>query len=177
MNTSRATRDSVSQTGPMPRAVRPLRVAKMHRRPAAGSRTAPSLLNWLSVRGSLPSSQSESPAKTSRPSAHQSALISTSQKNTGTPRRRARLSAFGTVHTRSGVSPVSVFCRLTVAGLLTFALTLSAEFPPPAVASRVMRWTFHGERSIYTSPWLAVHLADVELPDGRRFEHHLVRVR
>jgi 8-oxo-dGTP pyrophosphatase MutT (NUDIX family) len=40
-----------------------------------------------------------------------------------------------------------------------------------------MRWSFHGERSIYTSPWLAVHLADVELPDGRRFEHHLVRVR
>ncbi|MBC6463204.1 NUDIX hydrolase [Actinomadura sp. HBU206391] len=40
-----------------------------------------------------------------------------------------------------------------------------------------MRWTFHGERSIYRSPWLDVRLADVELPDGRRFEHHLVRVR
>jgi 8-oxo-dGTP pyrophosphatase MutT (NUDIX family) len=40
-----------------------------------------------------------------------------------------------------------------------------------------MRWTFHGERSIYRSPWLDVLLADVELPDGHRFEHHLVRVR
>ncbi|HEX2312707.1 MAG TPA: NUDIX hydrolase [Thermomonospora sp.] len=40
-----------------------------------------------------------------------------------------------------------------------------------------MRWTTHGERSIYTSPWLDVRLADVELPDGRRFDHHLVRVR
>jgi 8-oxo-dGTP pyrophosphatase MutT (NUDIX family) len=40
-----------------------------------------------------------------------------------------------------------------------------------------MRWTSHGERSIYRSPWLNVHLADVELPDGRRFDHHLVRVR
>ncbi|MGH3388979.1 MAG: NUDIX hydrolase, partial [Actinomadura sp.] len=40
-----------------------------------------------------------------------------------------------------------------------------------------MHWTTHGERSIYRSPWLDVHLADVELPDGRRFDHHLVRVR
>ncbi|MBO2460809.1 NUDIX hydrolase [Actinomadura violacea] len=40
-----------------------------------------------------------------------------------------------------------------------------------------MRWTVHGERSIYDSPWLDVRLADVELPDGRRFDHHLVRVR
>lgn len=40
-----------------------------------------------------------------------------------------------------------------------------------------MRWTLHGERAVYTSPWLDVRLADVELPDGRRFDHHLVRVR
>ncbi|WP_131740888.1 NUDIX hydrolase [Actinomadura roseirufa] len=40
-----------------------------------------------------------------------------------------------------------------------------------------MRWTVHGERSIYDSPWMNVRLADVELPDGRRFDHHLVRVR
>lgn len=40
-----------------------------------------------------------------------------------------------------------------------------------------MHWTRHGERTIYDSPWLVVGLADVELPDGRRFEHHLVRVR
>ncbi|WP_433323440.1 NUDIX hydrolase [Spirillospora sp. CA-294931] len=40
-----------------------------------------------------------------------------------------------------------------------------------------MRWTLHGERSVYDSPWLTVRLADVELPDGRRFDHHLVRTR
>ncbi|MDL4812919.1 NUDIX hydrolase [Actinomadura opuntiae] len=40
-----------------------------------------------------------------------------------------------------------------------------------------MRWTVHGERTIYDSPWMDVRLADVELPDGRRFDHHLVRVR
>jgi 8-oxo-dGTP pyrophosphatase MutT (NUDIX family) len=40
-----------------------------------------------------------------------------------------------------------------------------------------MRWTLHGERAVYSSPWLNVHLADIELPDGRRFDHHLVRVR
>ncbi|REF00195.1 NUDIX hydrolase [Thermomonospora umbrina] len=40
-----------------------------------------------------------------------------------------------------------------------------------------MHWTTHGERSIYASPWMDVRLADVELPDGRRFDHHLVRVR
>ncbi|MUN37257.1 NUDIX hydrolase [Actinomadura litoris] len=40
-----------------------------------------------------------------------------------------------------------------------------------------MRWTVHGERSVYDSPWMDVRLADVELPDGRRFDHHLLRVR
>ena len=39
-----------------------------------------------------------------------------------------------------------------------------------------MRWTVHGERALYESPWLALALADVELPDGPRFEHHLVRI-
>ncbi len=39
-----------------------------------------------------------------------------------------------------------------------------------------MQWTVHGERSIYESPWVGLGLADVELPDGRRFGHHVVRV-
>jgi 8-oxo-dGTP pyrophosphatase MutT (NUDIX family) len=38
-----------------------------------------------------------------------------------------------------------------------------------------MRWTIHGERSIYDSEWIQVRLADVELPDGHRFDHHVVR--
>lgn len=38
-----------------------------------------------------------------------------------------------------------------------------------------MRWTVHGERAVYESPWMSVLLADVELPSGKRFEHHLMR--
>ena len=44
-----------------------------------------------------------------------------------------------------------------------------------AVSSLPMRWTIHGERSLYDSEWVKLHLADVELPDGKRFEHHLIR--
>ena len=38
-----------------------------------------------------------------------------------------------------------------------------------------MRWTVHGERSLYESEWLRLVLVDVEIPDGDRFEHHVVR--
>jgi 8-oxo-dGTP pyrophosphatase MutT (NUDIX family) len=37
------------------------------------------------------------------------------------------------------------------------------------------RWTTHGTRRVYTSPWLNVDLDDVEVPGGQRFEHHVVR--
>ena len=39
-----------------------------------------------------------------------------------------------------------------------------------------MKWTVHGERSLYESPWVTLAVADVELPGGERFEHHLVRL-
>ena len=38
-----------------------------------------------------------------------------------------------------------------------------------------MRWTVHGERTVYDSDWVRVSLVDVEVPGGRRFEHHVVR--
>ena len=38
------------------------------------------------------------------------------------------------------------------------------------------RWRVHGERTLYTSEWLNVRIADVELPDGTRFDHHVVRL-
>ena len=38
-----------------------------------------------------------------------------------------------------------------------------------------MKWTVHGERSIYSSAWVSLALVDVEVPDGPRFEHHVVR--
>jgi 8-oxo-dGTP pyrophosphatase MutT (NUDIX family) len=39
-----------------------------------------------------------------------------------------------------------------------------------------MRWTVHGERSIYESEWLRLVLVDVEIPGSERFEHHVVRL-
>jgi len=37
------------------------------------------------------------------------------------------------------------------------------------------RWRVHSERRLYESPWLSLGLADVELPDGTRLDHHVVR--
>ena len=39
-----------------------------------------------------------------------------------------------------------------------------------------MRWTVHGERSLYDSPWVGLRLVDVEIPGSERFEHHVVHV-
>jgi 8-oxo-dGTP pyrophosphatase MutT (NUDIX family) len=39
-----------------------------------------------------------------------------------------------------------------------------------------MRWTVHGERSIYESDWVSLRLVDVEIPGSDRFEHHVVRM-
>lgn len=39
-----------------------------------------------------------------------------------------------------------------------------------------MRWTVHGERTVYDSDWVQVALADVEIPGQPRFEHHVVRM-
>jgi 8-oxo-dGTP pyrophosphatase MutT (NUDIX family) len=38
-----------------------------------------------------------------------------------------------------------------------------------------MRWQVHGERSVYGSDWMSLRLVDIEIPDGPRFEHHVVR--
>src|SRR3954454_4560331 len=38
-----------------------------------------------------------------------------------------------------------------------------------------MRWTVHGEKPIYESDWVSLTMVDIELPDGRRFDHHVVR--
>jgi 8-oxo-dGTP pyrophosphatase MutT (NUDIX family) len=39
-----------------------------------------------------------------------------------------------------------------------------------------MKWTVHGERSIYESEWARLCLVDVEVPGAQRFEHHVLRV-
>ncbi|RJL31813.1 NUDIX hydrolase [Bailinhaonella thermotolerans] len=38
------------------------------------------------------------------------------------------------------------------------------------------RWVVHGERLIYDNRWVRLALVDVELPDGDRFEHHVVHL-
>lgn len=39
-----------------------------------------------------------------------------------------------------------------------------------------MRWTVHGERFVYESPWVNLSLVDVEIPGEPRFEHHVIRM-
>lgn len=40
-----------------------------------------------------------------------------------------------------------------------------------------MEWKTHGERRIYTNKWVNLCLVDVQQPDGRRWEYHVVRLR
>ncbi len=40
-----------------------------------------------------------------------------------------------------------------------------------------MEWIVHGERRVYENGWVNLDLVDVELPDGQRFEHHVLRMQ
>jgi 8-oxo-dGTP pyrophosphatase MutT (NUDIX family) len=40
----------------------------------------------------------------------------------------------------------------------------------------VTRWRVHGEEPVYSSYWIDLRLVEVELPDGTRFPHHVVRM-
>jgi 8-oxo-dGTP pyrophosphatase MutT (NUDIX family) len=40
-----------------------------------------------------------------------------------------------------------------------------------------MQWQIHGERPIYENSWVNVWLVDVQQPDGRRWEHHVIKMR
>jgi 8-oxo-dGTP pyrophosphatase MutT (NUDIX family) len=37
-----------------------------------------------------------------------------------------------------------------------------------------MRWTVHGTKVMYDSPWVRVRLDDVELPSGAHIDHHVI---
>lgn len=39
-----------------------------------------------------------------------------------------------------------------------------------------LKWKVHGKRTVYDNRWVKVDLAEVEPPDGSRFEHHVVRL-
>jgi 8-oxo-dGTP pyrophosphatase MutT (NUDIX family) len=39
-----------------------------------------------------------------------------------------------------------------------------------------LRWTVRGERTVYDNPWVRLALVDVEPPNGKRFEHHVVHL-
>ena len=46
----------------------------------------------------------------------------------------------------------------------------------------VVKWTVHGEKSIYDSDWIGLSLVDIEIPElpghpARRLDHHVVRSR
>ena len=40
-----------------------------------------------------------------------------------------------------------------------------------------LRTKVFGERVVYDNPWVRLTLVDIEPPDGRRFEHHVVRLQ
>lgn len=40
-----------------------------------------------------------------------------------------------------------------------------------------LRTKVFGERTLYDNPWVRLTLVDIEPPDGRRFEHHVVRLQ
>lgn len=40
-----------------------------------------------------------------------------------------------------------------------------------------LRTKIHGERTVYDNEWVRLTLVDIEPPDGRRFEHHVVRLQ
>lgn len=37
------------------------------------------------------------------------------------------------------------------------------------------QWIVHGSRRVYVSSWVNVDLDEVEVPGGRRFNHHVLR--
>ncbi|QUF07058.1 NUDIX hydrolase [Actinosynnema pretiosum subsp. pretiosum] len=39
-----------------------------------------------------------------------------------------------------------------------------------------LHWRVNGERAVYENHWVQLKLVDVEPPDGRRFEHHVVKL-
>lgn len=43
------------------------------------------------------------------------------------------------------------------------------------VAADPAQWKVHGTRRVFGSPWVNVDLDDVEVPEGARFEHHVLR--
>src|SRR3954454_15639994 len=55
------------------------------------------------------------------------------------------------------------------------AFSSGPECERSTVTVRPVKWTVHGERVLYMSEWVGLSLVDVEIPGGRRFEHHVVR--
>jgi len=52
-----------------------------------------------------------------------------------------------------------------------YVAPVDGERQPASMETRVF-----GERTLYDSRWVRLVLVDVETPDGRRFEHHVVRL-
>jgi len=54
---------------------------------------------------------------------------------------------------------------------------MSTDAGPADVKETSMRWTVHGERPLYDTPWVRLRSLDVEQPDGTRCDYHVVRLR
>jgi 8-oxo-dGDP phosphatase len=53
---------------------------------------------------------------------------------------------------------------------------VSVDVVSDATGGGASRWKTFGERVIYDNPWVWLGQVDVELPDGERFWHHVVRL-
>src|SRR3954451_19844181 len=49
--------------------------------------------------------------------------------------------------------------------------------PQQGAVETASAWRSYGERSLYDNEWVRLSLVDVELPDGRRHEHHVVSMK
>ena len=54
--------------------------------------------------------------------------------------------------------------------------TLTREVPGVAATPSEDAWRVLGSRVLYDSPWITLSKTEVELPSGRHFEHHTVRM-
>lgn len=66
--------------------------------------------------------------------------------------------------------------------IIEWQATRGGAKAPTAATSRPVdsnpsEWLVHGERELYRNEWVNLSLADVQTPDGERFEHHIVTMK
>ena len=74
-----------------------------------------------------------------------------------------------------GTSPVVSMPEVIATASSLYGLRPLEALTAATANAAAVRWTVHGERYVYDSDWMSMALVDVEVPDGPRFEHHVVR--